>query len=145
MTTHLKNPYSRIYNFAKLKESFGIESTLEGKWKEQENGVLVRQLISEELSDELDLTYIGLQFSENTDGHKYHTQTDTIHFITDGLVEFATNHSGMELFRKYFIKGAAIQIPPHVIRKICVPEGGLEIELIVQPQFNIEDEIHVYD
>lgn len=143
--------FKRIEDFGKYKKSLGIPeptyAMINKPWLTQENGVLVKPLIKEEKNERLDITYIGLIFPDMTDGHKYKSQTDTIHFINSGIIEFS--HDEFSSKRPIpFEAGDTIQIPPPVIRRL-VPNASnddqLEIELIVQPKFDPKDEIHVYN
>jgi len=142
-------------DFEAYKKFLGLKKTIEGDWMEQDNGVLVKPFISEEESERHNLTYIGLSFSKPTDGHFYKTQLDTIYFKTDGKIEFYHEYeinrkisdgeaTGKEKTKVPFSAGDAIEITPPVVRKL-IPKKRLEIELIVQPRFNPEDEVHVYD
>lgn len=129
------------------KKSLGLGAIIKKDWVEQPNGVLIKPFITEEESKRLDLTYIGLIFPKRTDGHKYLTQTDTIHFVTGGSIEFSRDEYSI-CCACPFSAGKSIQIPPPIVRKLIphAEEGGkLEIELIVQPRFNPDDEVHIYD
>lgn len=143
-------------DFGIFKKYLGLKKTEEEEWTRQENGVLVKPLISDEESIRLNLTYIGLKFDRPTDAHFYKNQTDVICFKTDGIVEFCDGYflggkspqvTDKEKTRTPFPAGYAIEIPPPVVRKI-VPkptEKKLEIELVVRPRFDSKDEVHVYD
>jgi len=147
--------YFKKIDFDEFLNSLGLETIYEGEWEAQPNGVLIRQLISEEESKNKNVTYAGLKFFKPTDGHMYETQTETILFKGDGQIDFSKDGKQSKrpvyTFSDWDRKG--IQIPPSVVRKI-IPlrnkfaeeqDPGLEIELIVQPMFNPEDEIYVYD
>lgn len=146
--------YFKKVDFEAYKDFLGLRKRLDEDWKEEDNGVLVKPFISEEESKSLDITYIGLKFKEPTDGHFYKTQTDTIKFVTDGKVEFFKDYiinrkikngvkigEGKEKSQVKFPAGSSAKIVPPVVRKLF----PCEIELIVQPRFNSEDEVHVYD
>jgi hypothetical protein len=135
--------YYEAINFASFMYALGLkrDMSLEGDWSEQENGILVKPMITDELCDAQNLTYLGLIFKEPTNAHYYKTQEDTILFKTLGKVDFGYPGSQENLQTYYFYPGNAIQIPSGVIRQLSPVIGMLEIELIIQPKFKDSDEI----
>jgi hypothetical protein len=135
--------YFKDIDFEQYKKGLDLKAATDGEWVKQRNGVFVRSLISQEESNEKNVTYIGLKFPKPTDGHSYHTQTDTIRFKGKGFIEFS--YDGGEREPYTFVEGDSIQIPSNVVRKIIPFIRDLEMELIVTPRFDPKDEIHVYD
>ena len=145
-------------DFGVLRKYLGLEKTDEGEWTRQDNGISVKPLISEKESVRRNLTYVGLIFEKETDAHFYKSQTDVICFKNDGIIEFYDGYEVNEKdpsravtdkgkFRYPFPAEYAVEIPPPVVRKLAPKPGekNLEIELIVRPRFDSEDEVHVYD
>jgi hypothetical protein len=90
------------------------------------------------------LSYLGLIFPNFTGMHYYKTQTDTILFKSPGGVTFSHDKDAPEKnWSHVFRKGDAIQIPPEVIRGLSPLGQPLEIELIVEPTFDLLDEVLV--
>jgi hypothetical protein len=145
--------YFKKIDFDEFKRALGLTVTIGGDWILQPNGVCVRSLISEEESVEKNVTYVGLRFVKPTDGHLYRTQTDTILFKTVGQIDFSKDGEQRKRPVYTFWKETCIQIPPSVTRRLKPVMGlysreqepKLEIELITQPRFRIEDEVHIYD
>lgn len=138
-------PYKKI-NFENLKEKLKI-NTFVGRWTEQPNGVRAMPLISEEESEKKDLTYISLIFSKQTDAHYYKTQTENILFLSRCGMTFYENYNDKYIMGLSSFKcGDAISIDPGVVRNIIPYENKpCGIELIVQPRFDIADEVHVFE
>lgn len=139
--------YQKI-NFELLRENLKLKlQARSGEWAEQPNGVKVMPLISEKESEHKDMTYIELMFSKQTDAHYYKTQTDNILFLNRcGMAFYEKMHEKYIMQFSRFESGDAISIKPRVVRRIIPYENKLcGIELIVQPRFDIADEVHVFD
>jgi len=113
-----------------------------GDWREQETGVLVKPMITDDLSKEYNLTYIGLIFNQPTNAHYYKTREDTILFKTPGKVDFLLP-GRQKPQTHYFQPEEAIQIPRYVVRQLSPIDKTLEIELVVKPRYKESDEIPV--
>ena len=137
--------YFKQIDFKRYKKLIELKKTVAEDWIRQPNSVMVRPCISDSYSLRLNLSYLDIIFPAPTNGHYYKTQTDTILFRNSGKIEFSLDQKAEKRRIFSFSDGDAIEIAPPVVRKLIPEKEPLKIELIIQPRFNPEDEVHVYN
>ncbi|MBI2583975.1 MAG: hypothetical protein HYW25_04875 [Candidatus Aenigmarchaeota archaeon] len=97
-------------------------------------GISIRPLLSDELSRELDVTYVAICFSIPTHLHHHEKTTEVFRFYDSGRFVFEGREFEIE-------EGSFIYVPPRKRHKIIPPDGcALRAMLLTIPGFDPSDE-----